>query len=141
MYTRLCSAQSVSRCSVSCNSRATGGSSYSTLGGTVGCTVRVTRPSRSRLRRVRVSMRRLMPSMLRSNSVKRMGPWAAATRICTLHLPETLSRTSRTGHACAFTCYKDHDHHREALGAPDDRKFRHVSHARTPRPRAYGGGV
>jgi len=50
-------------------------------------------------------MRRLMPSMLRSNSVNRMGPCAAATRICTLHFPETLSRTSRTGQACAFTTW------------------------------------
>jgi MFS family permease len=57
-------------------------------------------------------MRRLIPSTLRSNSVKRMGPCAAATMISTLHFPATLSRTSRTGHAVA---------HRHGIPAGADR--------------------
>ena len=72
---------------------------YSTLGGTVGYTVRTSRPSRSSLRRFRVSIRRLMPSTVRSSSVKRMGPAAAATMMPMLHLPPMWSSTSLIGHA------------------------------------------
>lgn len=52
---------------------------YSTRGGASGWTVRVISPFRSRLRRLRVSMRRLMPSMARSSSVNRCGPLPSTT--------------------------------------------------------------
>ena len=69
------------------------------MGGTVGYTVRVSRPSRSSLRRLRVSIRRLIPATARSSSVKRMGPAAAATMMPMLHLPAMWSSTSTMGHA------------------------------------------
>ena len=75
---------------------------YSTLGGTIGYTVRTSRPSRSSLRRLRVSIRRLMPSTVRSSSVKRMGPAAAATMMPMLHLPPMWSSTSLIGHASSW---------------------------------------
>jgi hypothetical protein len=48
------------------------GDGSSTLGGMVGYTVQMSRPARSSLRRLRVSIRPLIPSMVRSSSVKRM---------------------------------------------------------------------
>src|ERR1700744_5007635 len=62
----------------------------------VGVTVHVTSPSRSRLRKVKVSIRCEMPSTTRLISLKRFGPWPSSTTISTLHLSPTSDKTSRT---------------------------------------------
>ena len=67
-------AHSVSSSSDVWSSRAISVSVYSTLGGTTGWTVRMSKPSRSSLRRVSVSMRLLIPLIERSSSVNRTGP-------------------------------------------------------------------
>src|SRR5438128_1071003 len=61
----------------------------------VGYTVRVTRPSRSRWRRVSVSIRCEMPSMPRCSSVKRVVPWPSRAMANTLHLSPTRLSISR----------------------------------------------
>ena len=67
---------------------------YSTLGGTVGYTVRVTRPSRSSARSVRVSMRCEMPPTSRLISLNRLGPLPSRLTTSTVHLSPILARTS-----------------------------------------------
>ena len=65
-------------------------------GGTVANTVRVTSPSRSRPRRVRVSMRCDIPPTRRFISLKRFGPSPSSMTISTLHLSPTLASTPLT---------------------------------------------
>src|SRR5579862_9280108 len=66
--------------------RPRGVSSYSTRGGMVGYTVRVTSPSRSSPLRVRVSMRCEMPLIVRRSSLKRIGPFRSNSTTSTVHL-------------------------------------------------------
>ena len=58
--------------------------------------VRDTRPSRSRLRRVRLSMRCEMPSMRRFSSLKRTGPAPSIITMSMLHLSPTRASTGAT---------------------------------------------
>src|ERR1051326_8158557 len=60
----------------------------------VGNTVRVTRPSRSRPRRVSVSMRCEMPPIERLSSLKRFGPSPSRVTTSTDHLSPTRPSTS-----------------------------------------------
>jgi hypothetical protein len=52
----------------------------------VGVTVRLTRPSRSRLRKVRVSIRWDTLSIRRCSSLKRTGPSPSSPMTITVHL-------------------------------------------------------
>jgi len=70
--------------------------SYSTRGGMVGNTVRVTSPSRSNAHNVSVSMRCEMLAIDRRSSLKRVGPSPSMTTTSTLHLSPTRSSTSLT---------------------------------------------
>src|SRR6266446_3314693 len=58
----------------------------------VGNTVRVTRPSRSSPRSVRVNIRCEMPPIIRFNSLKRRGPPLSSMMTSTLHLSPTRAR-------------------------------------------------
>ncbi|CAM5673568.1 hypothetical protein SRIMM317S_02156 [Streptomyces rimosus subsp. rimosus] len=58
-------------------------------------TVRVRMPSRSRLRRVTVSMRWLILSTARLSSMKRRGPWSRRQTTRSDHLSPTVPRTTR----------------------------------------------
>src|SRR5215813_12012832 len=71
-------------------------SAYSTRGGMVGKTVRVTRPSRSSARSVSVSMRCEMLPSARRISLKRFGPLPSSVTTSTVHLSPTRARTSLT---------------------------------------------
>src|SRR6185436_5461517 len=78
--------------------------SYSTLGGMVGNTVRVTMPSRSRPRSVKVSMRcEMLPSALRI-SLKRRAPSPSSPTTRMVHLSPTRARTSLTARQSSGTC-------------------------------------
>src|SRR6185312_7844205 len=79
-------------------------SSYSTLGGTVGKTVRVTRPSRSSPRKVSVSMRCEIEPSARRNSLKRLGPAPSVETTSTVHLSPTRARTSLTARQSSGSC-------------------------------------
>ena len=77
---------------VSPSDRPSGVSASSARGGLVGVTVRSTRPSRSRLRSVRVSMRCEIPPTRRLISLKRRGPPLSRTTMRMLHLSPTRAR-------------------------------------------------
>src|SRR4029453_4946605 len=78
--------------------------SYSTRGGMVGNTVRVTRPSRSSARRVSVSMRcEIEPKALRS-SLKRLGPSPKVQTTSTVHLLPTRASTSLAARQPSGSC-------------------------------------
>src|SRR3977135_1311695 len=70
----------------------------------VGNMVRVTRPSRSKPRNVKVSMRCEMLAMARRSSLKRLGPSPSMDTTSTLHLSPTRSRTSLTARQSSGTC-------------------------------------
>src|SRR5215469_18909665 len=79
-------------------------SRYSTVTGTVGYTVRVIRPSRSRPRRVWVSTFWVTPSTRRRSSENRSTSSAAnALMTSIVHLSATRPRTWRLGHAALMT--------------------------------------
>ena len=65
-------------------------------GGMVGNTVRVTSPSRSSPRRVKVSIRCEMPAIIRLISLKRRGPSPKSMITNTLHLSPTRARIDAT---------------------------------------------
>lgn len=72
-----------------------GVSAYSTRGGTSAYAVRDTRPSRSRFRRVSVSIRCEMPGICRWRSVKRRCPRSRVVTISSVHLSQIRSSTAR----------------------------------------------
>jgi hypothetical protein len=63
----------------------------------VGVTVRLTKPSRSMLRRVSVSMRWEMVPAARLISLNRNGPSRNEMTMSTLHLSPTRDKTAFTG--------------------------------------------
>src|SRR6266568_5287779 len=78
----------------------------------VGKIVRVTSPSRSSPRTVRVSMRWEMPSTERRSSPKRLAPSPRTPTTSTLHLSPTRLRTSRTARhfsSVVSMCFGDMD--------------------------------
>src|SRR5437763_14395042 len=77
---------------------------YATRGGTVVNTVRVRRPSRSRPRKVRVSIRCEMPPIERRNSLNRNGPPPSRVTTRTDHLSPTRASTSLTARQSAGKC-------------------------------------
>src|SRR5262245_47227597 len=79
-------------------------SSYSTRGGMVGKTVRVTRPSRSRHRSVKVSIRCEMLPSARRSSLNRLGPSPSVLTTSTVHLSPTRASTSLTARQSSGTC-------------------------------------
>src|SRR5215470_7911220 len=82
-------------------------SRYSTVTGTVGYTVRVTRPSRSSPRRVWVSTFWVTPSMRRRSSENRSTSSAdSALMTSIVHLSATRPRTWRLGHAALMTFHR-----------------------------------
>ena len=62
----------------------------------VGKIVRVTRPSRSNPRKVKVSIRCEMPPTARLISLKRLGPAPSITMMSTLHLSPTRAKQPLT---------------------------------------------
>src|SRR5215475_8572249 len=79
-------------------------SRYSTVTGTVGYTVRSTRPSRSSPRRVWVSTFWVTPSTRRRSSENRSTSSAdSALSTSMVHLSATRPRTWRLGHAALIT--------------------------------------
>src|ERR1700688_129786 len=77
--------------------RPSGVNAYSTLGGIVGNIVRVTSPSRSSPRKVRVSIRCVIPPIRRLSSLNRRGSSPPnSTTISTLHLSPTRDKTGLT---------------------------------------------
>lgn len=79
-----------------------GVSSYSTRGGTSAKTVRVTRPSRSRPRRVCVSIFWEIPATSWQISLKRRGPPARVPTTSTVHLSPIRSSTRRLGQPASY---------------------------------------
>ena len=75
----------------------------STRGGTVGWTVRLTSPSRSRPRSVSVSMRCEMPSIRRCRSLNRMRPSPSSRTTSTAHLSPMRASTVVTKRQLAET--------------------------------------
>src|SRR5260370_26551105 len=70
----------------------------------VGNTVRVTRPSRSSPRSVRVSIRCEMPPIMRLSSLKRFGPSPSIMMTNTLHLSPTRASTEATPRQSLSRC-------------------------------------
>src|SRR6202011_795040 len=70
----------------------------------VGNTVRVTRPSRSSPRSVRVSIRCEMPPTMRLISLKRRGPLPSSMITNTLHLSPTRARIEATPRQSLSRC-------------------------------------
>src|SRR5829696_5101749 len=70
----------------------------------VGNTVRVTSPSRSSPRRVKVSIRCEMPPILRLSSLKRCGPAISIMITNTLHLSPTRASTEATARQLSPAC-------------------------------------
>src|ERR1700761_1325783 len=70
----------------------------------VGKPVRVTRPSRSRPRKVSVSIRCEMPLIMRLISLKRFGPSNSIMMTKTLHLSPTRARIEATFRQSACPC-------------------------------------
>ena len=97
----LSSAHSPSACTGTLNDRPSSVKAYSTLGGTVGCTVRVTSPSRSSARKVRVNMRCEMPPTSRLISLNRLGPLPSRFTTSTVHLSPMRASTCADGPAVA----------------------------------------
>src|SRR5512146_2577676 len=111
-------------------------SRYSTVTGTVGYTVRVIRPSRSRPRKVWVSTFWVIPSTRRRSSENRGTPSAdSALTTSIVHLSATRPRIWRVGHAALMTF-----HRQAAKEKPDDHRYRPGSGAPGPaRCRDRGG--
>src|SRR5215471_1835436 len=70
----------------------------------VASTVRVTRPSRSSARSVKVSMRCEMLPSARRSSLNRLGPSPKTPTTSTVHLSPTRARTSLTARQSSATC-------------------------------------
>src|SRR5882757_124694 len=70
----------------------------------VGNTVRVTRPSRSSPRSVKVNIRCEMPPIIRFNSLKRRGPPLSSMMTSTLHLSPTRARIEATPRQSLSRC-------------------------------------
>src|SRR6266516_6461170 len=67
--------------------------------------VRVTRPSRSSMRRVWVSIFWLTPAIVRDSSLYRRGASASAVRTRVTHLSLSASSTWRDGHSATYALY------------------------------------